>query len=225
MSINKNTAIIFIASGLVGVGAIFAYKQFFSIKAKAVRKANAEWKQWGEQEINSNNQTVKSGAKEDQSGFSEKVNQYWKEGTGLNYSGKDRDVAWSSAFISYLWKKAGAGNKFVYSASHSDYIRDSINNRKSGDFRKSFLGLKTPEYPPKVGDLVCYSREDNPNLYDATGGYKSHCDIVVKKGNGFIEVIGGNVGQAVTKKTLLVDKKGFLIDKNYDWFAVLKSNL
>ena len=219
------TLLLYTAGGLLGVAGIIFYAQFLSVKAKAVREANKQWKDWGEQKIDINNRIVKSGAKENTSGYAERVNEYWKQGVGLNYTGYDRDVAWSSAFMSYIWKKAGAKDKFVYSSSHSDYIRDSISNRKNNDFSKPFIGLKLNEYAPKVGDIIVYSREDADNLYNANGSYKSHGDIVVNKGKNFIEVIGGNVDQAVTKKVLATDDKGYLIDNNHKWFAVLKSNL
>ena len=219
------TILLYTAGGLLGLAGMFFYDRYFSVKAKAVRKAIQEWKDWGEQTVAVYNQTIQSGGKEYDAGFAERVNKYWQEGLNQNYSGYDRDVAWSASFISYIWKDAGAKEKFPYSASHSTYIRDSISNRKINDFSKPFVGLRVTEYAPKVGDMVCYSRESRTDLYDETGAYKSHCDIVVKKGRNFIEVIGGNVRQAVTKKVLLTDDNGRLIDNNNNWFTVIKSNV
>ena len=39
---------------------------------------------------------------------------------------------------------------------------------------------------------------------------------------GEIDVIGGNVRDSVTKKTLALNNKGQLVDPNHDWFVVLK---
>tara|TARA_R110000850_G_scaffold87677_1_gene188473 strand:+ start:46 stop:723 length:678 start_codon:yes stop_codon:yes gene_type:complete len=219
------TILLYTAGGILGVVGLIFYVKTFSVKAKAVRKAKQEWKDWGEQTVNVHNQTIKSGGQENEAGYSDRVKTYWKEGTGLNYDGTDRDVAWSATWISFIWKKAGAGTKFKYSPSHSEYIRDSISNRKANNFSKPFIGLRVSEYAPEVGDMVCYSREGRSDLYNETGAYKSHCDIVVKKGRNFIEVIGGNVGQSVTKKILVTDDNGYLIDNNSDWFTIIKSNL
>lgn len=225
MNKKNATILLYTVGGLLGVSGMFFYDRYFSIRAKAVRKAIREWEDWGKQTVNINNQVIKSGGKENDAGYAERVAQYWKEGVGQSYTGYDRDVAWSASFMSYIWKKAGAGSKFKYSPSHSTYIQDSISNRKANDFKKPFIGLRLPEYAPKVGDMVCYSREAQNDLYDLNGGYKSHCDIVVKTGKNFIEVIGGNVGQAVTKKILMTDDSGRLIDINNNWFTVIKSNL
>lgn len=225
MNKQHTTILLYTAGGLLGVAGIFLYDRYFSVRAKAVRKAIQEWEDWGKQTVDVYNQKIVSGGKENEAGYAERVGEYWKEGLGQNYTGYDRNVAWSASFISFLWKKAGAGEKFKYSPSHSTYIRDSISNRKVNDFRKPFVGLRVHEYAPRVGDMVCYSREAKDDLYDEKGAYKSHCDIVVKKGKNFIEVIGGNVDQAVTKKVLMTDDKGRLIDNNSDWFTVIKSNL
>jgi hypothetical protein len=220
-----NTILIYTLGGIAGLVGIYFFDRYLKVKNKAAQEAKKEWNIWDNQELDINNNTIKEGRKEFESGYIQKVGDYWREGVGLTYDGNDRDVAWSAAFISSMMKRAGAKNRFKYSASHSDYIRDSINNRKNNDFKKPFLGFKLNEYAPKVGDLICYSRESSSNLYDANYPYKSHCDIVVKTGKNYIDVIGGNVNQSVSKKRLRTDDKGYLVDKNYKWFAVIKSNI
>lgn len=209
---NRQQILLYGGGAVLAVSAFFVYRRFFTVKGKAVTLAKKEYKKW-------------KGGKEYQPGYAEQVGKYWKEGVGYNYDGYDRDVAWSAAFISWIMKNAGAKDKFKYSSSHSTYIRDSIANRKLNLFKKPFVGFKIDEYAPKVGDLVCYSREDNPDLYDVNTPYKSHCDLVVKKGDNYIEVIGGNVSQAVTAKKVTTDNNGYVIDKNKNWFAVLKNNM
>ncbi len=80
------------------------------------------------------------------------------------------------------------------------------------------------EIAPQVGDMVCYARQSGIT-YDSTGSYKSHCDIVVSTKGNQIEVIGGNVNQAVTKKILKTGYKGTLLDSSANWFAVIKNNI
>lgn len=71
--------------------------------------------------------------------------------------------------------------------------------------------------------MICYGREGEGG-YDATGSYLSHCDIVVAKRPGEIEAIGGNVGDSVTKRILATDNKGLLIDRQNNWFTVIRNN-
>ena len=81
------------------------------------------------------------------------------------------------------------------------------------------------EKKAELGDLVCYPRQSGVD-YDTTYSYKSHCDIVVgvNRIKRNIEVIGGNVGDGVTKKVLNTDNKGYLNDTSYKWFTIIKNN-
>ena len=115
------------------------------------------------------------------------------------------------------------GIPFIKSSAHNKYIREYIANRKEGRLSAAFVGYRISEVSPKVGDLVCYGREGQGG-YDATNSYKGHCDIVVAKRPGEIEAIGGNVSDSVTKRILSTDKKGRLIDRNNNWFAIIKNN-
>jgi len=193
-----------------------------SFKKRLISNANREWKLWGEQ-TRVFGPMQNTGSRECDSVYRDRVGEYWKKGTGRNLDGCDRDVPWSAAFISFVMKKSGAGNHFKYSSGHSTYIRDTIQNRKRN--RKSpFKGYELSEKPVELGDLVCYTRQNNVN-YDTTHSYKSHCDIVVKvnKNQGFAEVIGGNVTDGVTKRVVKVDSKGYLIDRTNDWFSIIKN--
>ena len=221
---NKKNLLYFGIGTLLGVSAIVLAVRRFLIKNKAVRVAKYEWEGWGKPTVDINGKQSVKGGFESSSGYSERVGRYWREGTGDRLDGRDREVPWSSAFISWVMKKAGAKDNFVYSASHSKYIEDSIANRKNGRINEAFVGYKINEVAPKVGDLVCYARQDGVN-YDTTGGYKSHCDIVVAKNKNQIEVIGGNVNQSVTKKILSIDSQGIVSDKNNNWFTVIKTNI
>lgn len=193
------------------------------MRFRVVRIAKKEWESWGSP-LTINGKIVKTGGVENQKGFAEKVGEYWKIGTGQNYDGYDTNVAWSSAFISYIMKQGGAGDKFVYSSSHSKYITDSIANRKKGNYKAPFVGYKIDEVEPQVGDLVCYSRQGGVS-YDTTGSYLSHCDIVVAKKKNEIEVIGGNVSQTVMKNILKTDDKGKLVDKSQNFITIIKTNI
>lgn len=165
--------------------------------------------------------------KEDQPGFYQRVGDYWKQGVNRNLDGRDRGTPWSAAFISWVMRKAGAGNQFKYSSLHADYIRDAIQKRKINDKNAAFKGYKVEEYAPKVGDLVCQSRgKDAWRVgYDTTRSYSSHCDLVVSTKPGQIDVIGGNVSDSVGRKTYKTDATGKLPKGKYPWIAVIKTSL
>ena len=223
----KNNNLIYIGVGaVVGATALFFILRAVLVKYRVIRVAKYEWEGWGKPLYNKKGEKVRGASDlEGEKGFAQRVAKYWKEGTGKDRDGTD-DVAWSSAFISYIMKKGGAKDKFVYNQAHSKYIRDSIANRKSGKYNSPFVGYRLQEYAPKVGDLVCYHREEsNADFYDRTSDYKSHCDLVVKKEKDQLEVIGGNVGNAVSKRIVSIDRNGKLNDRNKKWFAVIKTNI
>ena len=221
----KNNYLVYFGVGaVVGITALIIILREVLVKYRVVATAKREWQGWGKPLININGKLVSRGGFEENDGFAQRVGKYWREGTDKDRDGTD-GVAWSSAFISYIMKKSGAGDKFVYNQAHSKYIRDSIKNRKQGKLNAPFVGYKINEVAPKVGDLVCYSRQKGSNFYDKTSDYKSHCDLVVKKNKGNLEVIGGNVANAVTKRIVRINDKGIVTDGNRDWFAVIKTNI
>jgi hypothetical protein len=59
-------------------------------------------------------------------------------------------------------------------------------------------------------------------LFDSTRSYESHSDVVVAGRDREIDVIGCNVLDSVTRKTLRVDANGHIHDDQHFWFAVLK---
>ena len=213
--------------GLASILIILALiKRLTPYKKNIVKTATDEWARFGYQTIGKDGKYIKKGAKENENGYWQRVGDYWKQALGKRYTGKDRDVAWSSAFISWVMLKSGGlfSVPFRKSSSHSRYIREYVKNRKEGNFKAPFVAYRLNEQPVEVGDLVCYSRESSTDMYDKTGSYKSHCDIVVKKRPNEIEVIGGNVNQSVSKKVLAIDNRGIMENKSGKWFAIIKNN-
>ena len=190
-----------------------------SIRPAVVEAATKEWKDFG-MRTTKNGKLVKDGKKEGDEGYWQRISYYW-ENSNTGNSGKSQkevisdDNPWSAVFVSFVMKRAGAGNQFKYSVAHRDYIRDAIANKKDGKRTAPFVGYELNEYAPGVGDLVCASREDEGKLtYCNALTYKSklrglipgkflaHCDIVVARRIGEVDVIGGNVGNSVTKDTI-----------------------
>tara|TARA_R110002153_G_scaffold54854_2_gene152525 strand:+ start:2924 stop:3592 length:669 start_codon:yes stop_codon:yes gene_type:complete len=219
---NKKTKLILqysvIAAAMFTVSIVLINKFFTksgktAFKKKLIDVTNQEHEHWG-------NGTIR----ERDPSMYQRLKDYWDTvGWSESRWSPPQKEPWSAAFISYVMKKAGAGDDFKYDASHSTYIRQAVKNKKennSNPFKAYKLNDK--EATPKVGDLVCYSRESTIDLYDRTSGYKSHCDIVVSQTPDSIDLIGGNVGHTVKKKTLQLNENG-TVKKTGKWFTVIKN--
>jgi hypothetical protein len=184
---------------------------------------------------------------ERQEGLWQRVGEYWYEGMSLDqpqalWTGKhdaygvefawqdDGEYAWSAAFVSYVLRVAGAGDRFPYSPSHDTYI-DAAWHEASGD-TGNWLVTAHPidQFAPRAGDLICTSRTARPIRYrDLPASFPAHCDIVVQVAQGSDTVIGGNVDDAVTAKHVptlpdgrLGDARDRPLDDRYPWFVVLE---
>lgn len=135
----------------------------------------------------------------------------------------DRDAAfaWSAAFISYVMRIAGAGPRFPYAPDHAEYINAA---RRGGDW--VVQALDPAAHAPRPGDLICRGRARAAGLrFTALPAprFPSHCDIVVSgSANGMLAAIGGNVGNAVTRRWFDVDSDGRLMPDDPPWLAVLR---
>jgi hypothetical protein len=86
-------------------------------------------------------------------------------------------------------------------------------------------------YAPQRGDLICYWRGRQPVTYDdlPTGRFPGHCDFVVAINPAELEVIGGNVDNAVAMKRIpatadghLAGPDGIVLDPDHNYFVVLR---
>ena len=191
---------------------------------KALEIAHQEWLRFGQQSLDADGKLVKRGGRESEEGYYLRVGDYWKQGVDRDLTGKDTHEPWSAAFISWVMKEAGMGERFSYSDWHAHYIRNSIRHRRVGDKSFAFWGFRISERAPQVGDLVGYARRSGISYDYQPTVYPSHTDLVVAVRPGEIDVIGGNVKDSVTKKTLRTDENGLLIDKQYRWFVVMAPN-
>ena len=187
--------------------------------------ARQEWEFFGKQTIGKDGKVSHPGHKETDEGYWQRVGLYWRNGVFQNFTGKDTDEAWSAAFMSYVMREAGLGGRFTYSDWHAHYINQAIDGRAEQDPNCAFYGYRLNERAPQVGDLVCYRRAEGISFDNRPETYPSHTDLVVAVRPGEIDVIGGNVQDSVTMKTLATDAKGYLADTNQHWFAVLGNRL
>jgi hypothetical protein len=215
--------------------------QAFSRDA-AVQIAYREWRAFGQKLVTSPTYESPDSRERDE-GLWQRVGEYWW--LGLDYGSResawtgihdasgaqfpraeDGSHAWSAAFISYVMRMAGAGRRFPYASSHSDYI-----NAARIEPGVAISAQRLDQYAPVVGDLICAWRGARPLRFEdlPAGHFPGHCDIVVARNAGSLEVIGGNVDNAVSMKRVpvgadgrLVGPTGAVIDPDYPWFVVLR---
>ena len=157
------------------------------------------------------------------------IQDYWKRGINIDVptnvilteSWQDQ-YAWSGVFISWLMRVSGAGDNFPYSATHSEYIIETTNNRNNNE--GVFKAYDISEKKPKVSDLVCRNRGNtNASYNNVSQGDQLHCDIVTKVNKNSITIIGGNVNNKVSESELETNSSGFITNPNY--FTIIKNNL
>ncbi|MGH6991345.1 MAG: DUF2272 domain-containing protein [Stellaceae bacterium] len=223
-------------------------------RTDAVAIALGEWRLFGSRVDDAPPQNRPAPLPQDkaerQPGLWQRVGEYWWEGLAVPpgeapprfeyWTGKhdakgrvfpadeDGHYAWSAAFIDYVMRIAGAGDRFPYAPNHATYV----NAAASGT--APILRAEDPKlYPPRLGDLLCYGRHgardltfaDLPTHYVWPG----HCAIVVATAPGMLSTIGGNVDDAVTMvhvpvtaTGMLARPDGTLLDQRYPWFVVVK---
>lgn len=184
-----------------------------SFAARAAAVATAEWERFGQQTNTITGHRDHAGHTEGEPGFVERVGTYWLEGTGTHgLDGNDHGSPWSAAFISFVMKTAGAGDRFRYSTQHSVYIAQGIRDFLRKRDAAGYWTQRLPDARPAVGDLVCWSRQAGVDYdHQMAGNYSGHSDLVVEVADKTIAVIGGNVGDSVTRRPLALDAQGFVV--------------
>ena len=239
-------------SGCTGHGPISHIPPFARVpyepfsRATLVQVALREWRLFGQTVGDKNPRKP-----EREPGLWQRAGEYWwlglnRDSPASGWTGKhdghgkvfapevDGEFAWSAAFISYVMRIAAAAEAFPYSADHAHYINEA-KRMKLGQARGWLVVAERPEdHAPVPGDLICHGRGSAEGLrYDdlpAPGLFPSHCDIVVDTlGHGAIDVIGGNVADAVTLRHIPVTADGRLarpdgtvLDPDRRWFTVLR---
>ncbi|MGO7171385.1 DUF2272 domain-containing protein [Rhizobium leguminosarum] len=170
-----------------------------------------EWNRFGQQEYGFDGELIRQGHQEGEGGYAERIGEYWQVGTNTTgIDGRDHDWFWSATFISWIFRTADAKKNFRYSIQHSVFISQAIRDRLNGT-QSGFWGFRLNEYRPAVGDIVCWSRENGIDFdHQSNGDYKGHTDIVVEVEQDKIWVVGGNVGNSVTKRPLRLTASGHL---------------
>lgn len=135
---------------------------------------------------------------------------------GQNLDGRDRDVPWSAACISFIVHQASTRipsyRRFRFAAAHSRYLHESIARREANDTATPFWGFRLGERRPQIGDIVGKWRETPRDFDDArhSDAFKAHSDIIVSVGPDAAWAIGGNVGDSVGLTRYEKAPSGFL---------------
>ncbi len=180
-----------------------------SAKTSMVLLAVGEWARFGRQvtiySVDKPPRTEQLGVKERDA--PQRIGDYWaavgNKLTGLN------DVPWSAAFIS--WDIASAGvprDLFCPDQRHTIYVERIVERAKKPG--AVFISHAPDGYAPRVGDLICASRENSGTTLQNLNRGAGHCDIVVEVRPGSVDAIGGNVGDSVTRSVFPLDGGGFL---------------
>jgi len=127
---------------------------------------------------------------------------------------------WSAAFISWVMRRAGAGDYFSYAPNHATYIVAARNN--VGEENAVFKAYDVKDSNaawPQPGDLLCKNRDGKTyTLNTISKNCISHCDVVIESDSihRTVTTIGGNVNNRVAKRIVFLDEKGF-VDNNIVW--------
>ena len=142
-----------------------------------------------------------------------------------NLSGFDAEVPWSAAFISWDIESAGVPRDlFCPDARHTIYVeRLVIRARAPG---AGFIPHHLAEYAPRVGDLICASRDSGGTTLENLNRGPGHCDIVVEVRATEVHAIGGNVRDSVSRSVFPLDANGFLSPiSGRPFFTVIENRL
>jgi hypothetical protein len=196
---------------------------------RAVQTAISEWDRFERQTYNMQGDTSHVGRKEGEDPWYKRVGDYWKHGVNDDtLDGRD-NVPWSAAFISWVMHTAGAGNRFNYSPQHSVYISRAIRDLKRANADAGYWCCRLHDQRPSPGDLVCWGRQAGIDYDNQNGGdYKGHCDVIVTVGTDQIEIIGGNVGDSVTRRPLKLLEDGTIkpiMQHGENLFGLMKCRL
>ncbi len=196
-----------------------------SAKTSMVLLAVGEWGRFGKQVITYSNDAKphveQLGIKEREA--PRRIADYWasvdKILSGLN------DVPWSAAFISWDIQSAGVPRDlFCPDQRHTIYVERMVERAKRPG--AVFIPLPPAERAPQVGDLICASREGSGTTLQNLNRGAGHCDIVVEVRPGEVHVIGGNVGDSVTRSVFPLDGNGLLSPlSGRPFFAVIENRL
>ncbi|MGR9045878.1 MAG: DUF2272 domain-containing protein [Gammaproteobacteria bacterium] len=150
---------------------------------------------------------------------------YWYTVTSLPMVGYQGELRpWSGAFIVWLARSAGVAEQDLPSSVlHWDYIEQALKASNAA----RFVARNARVYAPKPGDLLCAPRGEtfmaDVDSFERLRRGTFHCDLVVALHPGELELIGGNVLDAVSLTHVAIDAKGCALpSRERPWRVVLE---
>lgn len=216
-------------------------------RSAAVAIALREWRAFGQPVERPD--VPETEDKEREQGLWQRIGEYWWLGldrrwfeqrwTGIHDehgnvfpASVDGHYAWSAAFIDYVMRMAGATDHFPYAPDHADYINAARRHAMGEEPGLAITAYPLQSYAPQPGDLICAWRGAHPVTYGelpTPAPFPGHCDIVVGRQPGALQVIGGNVQDAVSMKIVATTPQGTMagpdgraVDDQMHWFVVLQ---
>lgn len=205
-----------------------------SARDRLVRIALAEWEEWGRPFVDHTGPAAAAPLAErledDREAFPA-VLAYWnavpgREATIAEGIARFRaaapawtEVPWSAAFVSFLVRAAGYDRGDVPSSDAHWRMVDALTAREAAWPGRAAFGVHPPfARAPVPGDILCATRGEARGRYAAPDDRAAeagtpvpmHCDVVVGVRPGVVEVVGGNVGDAVRMALLPAEPDGRL---------------
>lgn len=202
------------------------------IRERMIYLARQEWELFGRPEINYDSEppavtypTNVIHGHEKLAPFFSRIFMYWYAATDLPIIGHEGEIRpWSGAFIVWLVRSAGVPESdFPSTVLHWDYMDYLMNS----SLENRFVSHPVSDYIPKPGDIICAPRGDV--FIQAIHNYNElkrgpyHCDLVVAKRLDELDVIGGNVADAVSMAHIKLDGTGKVLPvKGRPWALVIE---
>ncbi len=166
-----------------------------------------------------------------------RVGDYW-DSISSGYDGRTKGAdgtnpAWSAAFVSFVLREAGAGDRFPGSQAHCHYFQHFVDRAGANLYE----ALRSDQVTPRPGDILHYGRRWAKQYnfstarqnYAADSFYPSHSDIIVAvdANQKVVKAIGGNISNSVKEKTFHLDENGRLVERvvegqTYPWIGLLR---
>jgi hypothetical protein len=203
-----------------------------NVRERMIYLAYQEWELFGRSEVDYNIEppvlTYQSKATQGHEAlppFFSRIFMYWYTATDLPIIGYEGEIRpWSGAFIVWLARSAGVPESDLPSTVlHWDYIQYVM----AAGSENRFVSHAISTYAPKPGDIICAPRgeafiQSIHNYNDLRRG-AYHCDLVVAQRLGELDVIGGNVMDAVSLAHIKLDGAGKVLStKARPWKLVIE---
>jgi hypothetical protein len=200
-----------------------------SARDRLVRIALAEWEDWGRPFIDHTGPSEAAPLEEKREDDAETfpaMLAYWSAVPGREETIAENvarfrtrettpppwtEVPWSAAFITFLARTAGYDRTDIPSSDAHWRIVDAMMAREREWPGEAAFGVHAPaDRAPVPGDMLCAGRGEARGRYarpedragEAGMPVPMHCDIVVGIRPGAVEVVGGNIGDAVRMAVL-----------------------